>query len=107
MWKPIAESEMIVLVDEEIAKLDELTRPTWKKYKVKLQQIPVEHEGSDRNSVYILARAEREVLLFDDVAERFATGLIDPDGVLRKWSLHSERLAPTLRHFPSNRRPAS
>ena len=105
MWKPIAESEMRVVLDEEIARLDELSRPTWKKYKVKLQQLPCEREGYERESIYIVARHENQVVLFDDRKEQFGVGKLEEDGVIRKWSLYGEKLGWALRHFPWGHKP--
>ena len=39
---PIAESEMLVIMDEEIAALDDLVRPTWKKFRSKIESMDVE-----------------------------------------------------------------
>jgi|GEM_PF-1570402 len=104
MAKPITETEMIVLLNEEIARLDNLTRPTWKQFKSKLATVPCQREGFDRTQLYAVARADSEVVVYDDVDSRFASGFLDEDGVLRKWSTFGEELKSALKHFPHLKR---
>lgn len=100
MWKPISEGEMQVFLDEEIARLDELTRPTWKKHRSKLALVPSAREGSDRTGIYVVARAGSEVIVFDDASEQFGTAMLGDDGVIRDWTTYGEHLSHALRHFP-------
>ncbi|HVT03025.1 MAG TPA: hypothetical protein VHL58_06565 [Thermoanaerobaculia bacterium] len=103
MPKPITETEMIVLLNEEIARLDNLTRPAWKQYRKPLAAVPCEKEGFDRKELFAVARAENEVVVYDDATSRFASGFLDEDGVLRKWSTYGEEMRSALKHFPHKR----
>jgi hypothetical protein len=99
MRNSISETEMIVFLDEQIARLDDLTRPTWKRYRVPLRAARCER-GGERGTVFVVAAAGDEVLLFDEVKEEFGTARLDADGVIREWTTYGEELRGTLRHFP-------
>lgn len=103
MPRPITETEMIVLLNEEIARLDNLTRPAWKENRKPLARIPCERAGFDRHELFTVARAENEVVVYDDSTGRFATGFLDEDGVLRKWSTYGEEMRTALKNFPHKR----
>lgn len=102
MRKPISENEMILLVEEEIARLDNLTRPTWKKYRVQLHSVRVDGGGGERESFYVVAKHDREVVFYDDAQEQFGSGEIDASGSLHPRSLYGAELRQTLRHFPKH-----
>lgn len=99
---PISDSEMLVLIREEVAALDEITRPAWKRHHIPLQRVPV-HSGIDRKEVFIVAKQGNEVVLFDDLHNKFATGNVGDDGALLRATTHGDSLASALRHFPSTK----
>lgn len=102
MALPISEAEMRVMLDDQIARLDDLTRPTWKQHRVKPERIPMEEpEGRDS---YVVARADGEVLYFDDEKDEFARGDLTESGKIREVDSWGLDLALVLRHFPRRRR---
>src|SRR5262249_35722927 len=46
--------------------------------------------------VFIVARAGKGLLFFDDVEEEFAVGIPDADGILRSWNCYSPLAAAVL-----------
>ncbi len=101
MRSPISETEMLVLIDEQIARLDNLTRPTWKKYRTPLEEF--ESPGGEapaRPRLFILARAGSEIIYFDDQRDEFGAGEIDSSGAFRDYGTYGSELRGTLRHFP-------
>lgn len=40
--------------------------------------------------VFVAARCGEHVVIYDDIEEEFAVGIIGDDGILRTWSLYGE-----------------
>jgi len=103
MRSPISETEMRVLLDEQIARLDNLTRPTWKKYKTPLEEfVSTGADDPARARLYIVARAGSEIVYFDDQRDEFGAGELDGVGAFRDYGTYGSELRGTLRHFPRN-----
>jgi len=101
MRKPIPETEMMVFLNEQIARIDDLTRPVWKKHRVPMQRAKaVEDSGWP---LFVVARSGSEVVFYDDQSQEFGTGEMDADGALRPWTTYGDELRYTLRHFPRGR----
>jgi hypothetical protein len=98
MRQPISETEMKVFLDEQIARIDDLTRPVWKKHRVKMESAQGA-EGSD-SPIFIVARSGTEVVFYDDRSQEFGTGEVDESGALRPRTMYGEELRFALRHFP-------
>jgi len=100
-WKPIARAEFEVILQEEFAKLPAEELKLYETYATALLEQPCyrsEQYGIER--VFVVARAGRRLLLFDDVDDEFAIGIPDSDGVLRNWSLYGT-LAVAVRNLPT------
>jgi hypothetical protein len=101
MRKPISETEMMVFLNEQIARIDDLTRPTWKKHRIPLQSA----KGSVESGwpLFVVARSGSEVVFYDDQSQEFGTGEIDAKGTVKPWTTYGEELRYSLRHFPRAR----
>lgn len=106
MTSPLSDSELQVIINEEIAALDNLTRPTWKKHRIKVETQPAERDGGDKTQLYTVARSGTEVVVYDPHEKNFATGVLDEDNVLRRWTSYGDALRDALRHFPKHSRPS-
>ena len=98
MRQPISETEMKVFLDEQIARIDDLTRPVWKKHR-----IPMQSARADQGSgwpLFVVARSGSEVVFYDDQSQEFGTGEMDEKGGLRPRTWYGEELRSALRHFP-------
>lgn len=100
MASRISDTEMRVFLDEQIAKLDNLTRPTWKRYKTSLEQLAVRRGEEESEQLFVVARAGREIVYFDDRKDEFGAGELEESGVLRDYGTYGSELRQTLRHFP-------
>lgn len=104
MTQPISDAEMQVMLTDQIARLDDLTRPTWKRFKVAPERIPLAGRGG-RDAV-VVARAGEEVVYFDDERDAFGRGEIE-EGAVREIDLWGLDMALALRHFPRKRPSAN
>ena len=91
------ETEFGIFLNEEIAALDNLTRPTWKKYKVKTESA----KGAGDVPLMIVAKAGDEVLVYDSAREEFGAG-VTSNGIVEKWTTYGPALRDALRHFPKH-----
>jgi hypothetical protein len=75
-------------LDKEIQGIDPMFLQRWDKYKVSPSTITCKRTKDYGNeNIYIVARYNNEVILYDDVEEEIGMGIIDPDGLLREWSI--------------------
>ena len=98
MRQPISETEMKVFLHEQIARIDDLTRPVWKKHRIPMQSAQSAEGGGW--PLFVVARSGREIVFYDDRTQEFGTGEMDEDGTLRPRTLYGEELRFALRHFP-------
>ena len=106
-WERITESELRLLLADNVLRLDADMFPRWEELGVMPVQIQCERPtfSSDpvaQESLFVVARAEDEVLIYDDVEDAFGIGRVDADGVLRNWGTYGEELSWALRRFPSD-----
>ena len=109
-WVPIPDHELDISRDEFLAVLrDELTRLSpelrgvYDHYAVDPVRAPQtwdRGEGARTLPVWIIARHSSEVVGYDEVEEEYGVGTLAPTGVT-DWGTYGERLAWTLRRFPS------
>jgi hypothetical protein len=101
MRQPISETEMKVFLDEQIARIDDLTRPVWKKHKIKTERVQAPDAGVA--PIFIVARSGSEVVFYDDGPQEFGVGESDESGALKPRTMYGEELRFALRHFPRAR----
>lgn len=97
MRQPISDAEFQVMLTDQIARLDDLTRPTWKQHRIKPERYP-STKGS--SGVLVVARAGDEVVYFDDSDDQFARGEVNSDGAIQPIDTWGFDLGRVLRHFP-------
>lgn len=102
-WEPVSSAELHVILSEQVSAFDSDVAGRWARYGIEPQHVPCIRDGSgEPEPIFVVARAGSEVLIYDDVEDRFGTGVLDSDGVLRRWGTYGERLAWSLRHFPES-----
>ena len=107
MWKPWTQAEVEQLVADESIQLKESERQTLLDFRQLAAQVAWKRGAGfgqdelDHDSIWILARSEREILFFDSVEEEFGVGRLTEDRQLTDYGTYGEKLAWALRHFPS------
>ena len=107
MWKPWTPAEVEQLVADESTQLEEPERQKLLSFRRPAVQVVLNRgagfgdERLDHDSIWILARSEMEVLVFDTVEEEFGIGHLTEDKQLTNFSIYGEKLAWALRDFPS------
>lgn len=100
---PIGRGEMQALLAAQLQQLDSETRPVWDRFGVgELEQVRCVRAVSagaiaEPESLFVVARAGGQIVVFDDVEDEFGIGVVESDGVLRQWALCGERLGWSLR----------
>ena len=89
---------MRVFLDEQIARIDDLTRPVWKKHRIPMQS--AQDPDGNGSPLFVVARSGSEVVFYDDRSQEFGTGEMDENGTLRPRTMYGEELRFALRHFP-------
>jgi hypothetical protein len=106
-WQPISEADLQYLMANELGRLNDIQFQRWKRYAIKPEHVTCERgvmTGGPpvAEPIYIPARSEREVLLYDDVEEEFGTGTLDQDGVLRTGGTWGKAPGWALERFPES-----
>lgn len=93
-WEPISPDGMRALLADALTRLDEATRALWARYGCTPYRVSCVRgaagNASAPESIYVVARAESAVVVYDDVEEEFGAGALGEDGVLRRWSNYGE-----------------
>ena len=98
---------MRVFLDLQIARLDDLSRPSWKKSKVKLQTATLAAEGEEPRPVFLVARSGDDALIYDDAVEKWARGAVDEGAVIRSIEHFGEELGFAMRHLDRRNQSAN
>jgi len=81
MWKPISESDLQILIHEELAKCSAGQRDLFNRIKVNPYKVSI-HRLGIVESVFVIAKLPDGVVYFEDVEEGFEIGNIREDGVI-------------------------
>ena len=98
-WKPISRADLDSRLKSEVAALPPDALRTYKEHAVAIVEQPCfrsEQYGPER--VFVVARSDARLMVFDDVEDEFAIGVPDEDGILRTWGLYGD-LVDALRAF--------
>jgi hypothetical protein len=90
-WRPVSRTEFEELLRAEYAKLSDLERNSFDRFRVEPWLATVKRSGTDEQ-VYVVAQKGGGVLYFDDVEYGFNISTVDSDGRLShpgggQWSL--------------------
>ena len=104
-WGPTSRSELLELLEHQLAHLGPECRETFDRYGVELESISRVFEANPSNPVmsFVIARHGSRVLFYDDIEEEFGTGTVAADGRLHEWGTWGEQLKWALMNFPDAR----
>jgi hypothetical protein len=101
-FTPVTEAEFKQLLNNAVASLPAPQKSTYERYKVTpYRQECWRSELYGSEYVFICARCGDAIIFYDDDEDEFASGIPDPDGVLRSWGLFGE-LWSALYAFPDS-----
>jgi hypothetical protein len=108
-WQPVTGTELRSIVASELVSLSPSELQHWHRFAIEpvpviCERSPVSTKSHGPEQVFIIARAENVLFIYDDVEEEFGFGTVDGDGVLRSWSLVGDQLTWLLKYFPSGLR---
>jgi hypothetical protein len=92
---PRSLADFEVLLAEQVARLDKVTREVYDRYRV-----PVTAQAQGFGIVYVIAREGQKVLFYDEVEEEFGTAELQMDGTMEDYGTWGEELSWALRQFP-------
>jgi hypothetical protein len=98
MRAELNETEFGIFLNEEIARLDNLTRPTWKKHRSPTRRLEGRKDGQVLGLMAV-ARAGNEAIVYDSSIEEFGVAILEGEEV-KRWTTYGPTLRDTLRHFP-------
>lgn len=96
-WKPVTREKLAEILRDEVYSLTPEAKTLYEYFKQPLSEFPCFRDSSyGGERVFVVARAGKALLIFDDVEEDFALGIPDVDGVLRSWNSYGPLVAAVL-----------
>ena len=90
-WNPLSRTRFDEILAEEVASLPPDALKIYEDHCVDVvEQACSRSEQFGIEHVFVVARADARLLLFDDAEDEFAVGEVDTDGVLRRWDMYGE-----------------
>lgn len=102
-WNPVSRLRFEQILREELTTLNPEELKTYEAHAIGLLEHPC-HRGEKygQEKVFVVARAGKRLLLFDDVEDEFAVGVPGIDAILRHWELHGP-LGVALRNIAEDK----
>ncbi len=100
MTATISQEEFAALFKTALEELDEGRRADYERYRI--EPVPVDcarYNDDTIEPLWAVAKAGTEHLAYDDEEAEFGTGVLDDQGVLRKWGTWGA-LSTALKNFP-------
>jgi hypothetical protein len=106
-WNPLSRARFDEILADEVASLPPDALKMYERYATGVMEHPC-NRGKQYGveSVFVVARADSRMLLFDDAEDEFAIGVPRDDGVLTDWSLYGE-LVFAIRNLKADTPPSS
>jgi len=90
-WNPLPRLRFNEILADEVANLPPDALKIYRDHATTVVEQPCyrsEQYGVER--VFVVATIGPRLLLFDEVEDEFAIGVVDSDGILRSWNLYGE-----------------